>query len=451
MRRHASFHDHSTQWGHYIHSGIILSGNIPDLEPGRIVRWFKRFEKPQGSGLVHFTLSMPEGLRLSDREWHDVASYVMDLSGLPPDLVPWVMAGREKTRCDHVHILSGLETWSGRKLEIATSKRFTDALDRNVRHHLGIPELDWHLPPEASLVSPIRASKQHAQAKSFAEDFNYAMDFYLPTKLDELNAALGRVGSTWTVSGSLSRGALLTPFDDFCKVSINPVDAGAHFSSKALIARLAFAKRVATARATQFIARLARKIHPDNIPILRTGKQHDIPNPGQRSAENEDGPHAGGHQETTPASDPAGTGEPRPDLGFRGKAHGVDGRDQRRLHRARSSVQGDAPELRGREQEAGFPSRRRATGRGHWLIRLRLLARALGIRVKTCFEDRGQIINATDDENAVMRLDLRTVTVDVDNSSAEAKINQLRSAFLSEQGAFEPKQEASFHDDPEMF
>lgn len=453
MRRYAAFHSHSTQFGNYVRLGEVLSGSIPDTEPGKIMRWFKRFEKPQGTGLVHFTLSMPEGMRLSDCEWHDVASYVLDCSGLPPDLVPWTMAGREPTRCDHVHILSGLQTWSGRYLEVNTSKRFTDALDRTLRHHLGIPELNWNLPPEVSLVSPVRAIKKHALAESFAKDFNHALDFYLPTTLDDLNAALGRIGSNWTVSNSMSRDGLLAPFDDFWKVSINPMEAGAHFSSKALFARLSFAKRVATARAAQFIVRLARFINPDNIPTLRIGKQNDIPHPGQRSPENEDRPRAGGYQETSPALGSAGTNGPRRDQRVRGKADGIDGGNQGRIRRTGSSVPGDAAELRRNEQEAGFPVGDRRRGRGYWLIRLRLLARALGIRITACFEAGGQIIKVTDAQREVLRLDLRAMVVEAGDMSVDTDVNKITIGLLESYGAdfSEPEIEISEDDQPEPF
>jgi hypothetical protein len=184
------------------------------------MRFFKRYEKPQGSGLVHFTLSMPENMRLCDRDWHEVGTYVLHLSGLPPDLVPWIMVGREPTRCDHVHLLSALQTWSGRELELATSPRFTDALDRTIRHHLGIPELDWHLSPEVSLVSPIRSAKNQGLATSFANDINHAIDLYLPTTVDELNSALGCVDSNWTVSASIEQDGLLRHNEVVLKVSI---------------------------------------------------------------------------------------------------------------------------------------------------------------------------------------------------------------------------------------
>lgn len=451
MRRHATFHDRADPWARYVQTGEILSGSIPVLDAGKVVRWFKRFEKPQGSGLVHFTLSMPDGLRLSDREWHDVASYVLDVSGLPHDLVPWAMAGREKTRCDHVHILSATQTWSGRELDVATSKRFTDALDRTVRHHLGIPELAWHLPPEASLVSPIRTFRKHDQARRFAEDFNHAMGVYLPTTLCELNSALGRVGSTWTVSGSLKPGSLLTPFDNFWQLDINPRTAGRHFSSNAIVSRLAFAKRIATARAAQFIVQLARIVHPTSIPTLRAGKKHDIPNSRQRSLESEDRLRARGHQEIAPSFNPSGAGGPRPDNWIRRKVDGVDGRDQGGLHGAGPPIQIDAPKIREPEPEVRLPVGRRRTGRGQWLIRLRLLARSLGIRIKSCFEAGGQIIKVTAAENAVMLVDLRAMTIDVDDTSAVVEIKRLRSAFLGEQSSFEPEQEASYQDDLEPF
>ncbi len=414
------------------------------------MRFFKRFEKPQGSGLVHFTLSMPESMRLSDRDWHEVGTYMLHLSGLPPDLVPWIMVGREPTRCDHVHLLSALQTWSGRELELATSPRFTDSLDRTIRHHLGIPELDWYPPPEMSLVSPVRSGKRQRLATSFANDINHAIDLYLPATVDELNSALGRVGSNWTVSASVNQDGLLTPYEDVLKASINPADAGSHFSSKAIIARLAFARRVATARAAQFITRLSRIIHPDQIPALKNGTEHDD-DFGHRSIENQDRLPARRHQEIAPAFGPAGATGPRPDQRLRGKTDGADDRDQRGLRRAGSPVQSDASVLRGRQPEIGFPVGDRRRGRGHWLIRLRLLARRLGMRIKTCFEAGGQVIKVTDDELMVMRLDLRTMVIDVDKAPTGSNINKIKAGLVSRYSASLSESEVSVHDNPEPF
>lgn len=412
------------------------------------MRFFKRYEKPQGSGLVHFTLSMPEGMKLSDRDWHKVGTYVLHLSGLPPDLVPWIMVGREPTRCDHVHLLSALQTWSGRELELATSARFTDALDRTVRHHLGIPELDWHLPPEVSLVSPVRSAKTKRIATSFANDLNHAIDFYLPATLDELNTALGRVGSNWTVSASIDQDGLLTPYDDVLKVSINPADAGSHFSSRAIMARLKFARRVATARAAQFITQLSRIIDPDQIPTLKNGTEHDD-DFGQRSIEDQDRPRAGRYQEVVPAFGVAGAAGPGPDQRVRREADGTDGRDQRGLRRARPSIQSDAPELRRSEPEAGFLAGDRRRGRGHWLIRLRLLARSLGVRIKACFEAGGQVIRVTDGEHMVMRLDLRTMSVGVDDVHSGAEIQKVSAGLVSRYGVCISQAEVPDYDGPE--
>ena len=414
------------------------------------MRFFKRFEKPQGSGLVHLTLSMPETMRLSDRDWHEVGTYVLHLSGLPPDLVPWIMVGREPTRCDHVHLLSALQTWSGRELELATSPRFTDALDRTIRHHLGMPELDWHLPPEVSLVSPVRSAKRQQLATSFANDINHAIDFYLPATLDELNTALGRVGSNWTVSASNDQDGLLTPYDDVLKVSINPADAGSHFSSRTIMARLEFARRVATARAAQFITRVSRIIHPDQIPTLKIGTEHDN-NSRQRSFEDQDRPRAGRYQEAASASGALGTTGPRPDQRVRRETDGADGRDHGGLRRARPPIQSDAPKLRRGEPEIGFLAGDRRRGRGHWLIRLHMLARRLGVRIKTCFEAGGQVIRVTDRELMVMRLDLRTMVVDMDDAPDGANISGVKMDLISKYGAYVSEPELPGYDNPEPF
>lgn len=399
--------------------------------------WFKKCEQPHGAGLVHFTLSMPEGLRLSNQEWHTVATYVLERSGLPADRVPWIMVGRESTRCDHSHIVSSRQTWSGRELEIATSKRFTDALDRDLRHHLGLPELEWSGPAHQTLVSPVRSGREKTRTLvlSFADDFNHALDRYLPSSVAELNVALAHVGSDWCVSESADDDGLLIPENEILKVTINPAHAGSNFSSRALAARMAFAKRIAVARAMQFLALIAQLIHPDQIPTLKTGDQNVIPTKRRRSIEDENRPRERRHQEDAPSPEFVGAARPRADRGLRRKDDCDDDRGQTRVFGAGSGIPDDASEFRGGEPETRFSAGRNPRGRGLWLIRLRLLARSLGIRVRAGFDLTAQGITVLEVGKGSMYLNLQTMTLEADEPSPSSGIATLKSSFIAKYGS----------------
>lgn len=85
------------------------------------------------------------------------------------------------------------------------------------------------------------------------------------------------------------------------------------------------------------------------------------------------------------------------------------------------------------------------------MIRLRLLARRLGVRIKTCFEAGGQVIKVTDNELLVMRLDLRTMVIDVNKAPTWSNINKMKAGMVSRYSATLSETEVSVHDHPEPY
>ncbi len=73
------------------------------------------------------------------------------------------------------------------------------------------------------------------------------------------------------------------------------------------------------------------------------------------------------------------------------------------------------------------------------------------MRFKACFEARGQVIRVTDDELVAMRLDLRTMVVDVDDAPAGANISRVRMDLISRYGAYVSEPELPECDSPEQF
>ncbi|WP_298860113.1 hypothetical protein [uncultured Sulfitobacter sp.] len=56
--------------------GHVMSGSVSEAMIEALVKFFVRFEKPRGDGLVHFTLSLPAGKKLSEDGWHEIARHV---------------------------------------------------------------------------------------------------------------------------------------------------------------------------------------------------------------------------------------------------------------------------------------------------------------------------------------------------------------------------------------
>jgi len=211
MRPYRAFHDRASQIGHYVgREGRVLTGSIPETEPGRLMRWFERYDHPKGLGIVHTTLSLPPDLHLSDADWHALTTRALERSGLPPDLVPWFAWGGHVSNCEHVHIVAARQAWTGRPFEVRTSQRATDALAVDLAHRLGLPEPHWCVTPDLVLISPVRKGALEP-ATCFANDVNRAFDHHLPTTLAELNDALIAIDSWWSVAPSPTRPGLLVP------------------------------------------------------------------------------------------------------------------------------------------------------------------------------------------------------------------------------------------------
>lgn len=202
MRRYTTFHDQAGSVFSYLSKdGQILFGSLPVLNWRQACDMFSPFEAPQGHGLVHMTLSMPAGTRLSNSTWADVARLVLSRSGLPSEMTPWTLWGGEDTRCDHVHIVSALQTFGGRPLEVSTSIRATDRLERDICQRLGLPEPQWRPNPNFVLapIIPKRSQRYSGQAAWMVSDLNAVMTDARPTTLGDLNKVLENRGSPWRV------------------------------------------------------------------------------------------------------------------------------------------------------------------------------------------------------------------------------------------------------------
>ena len=340
MRRFTTFHDHSTGLGHYLKKdGCMFTGSISETDPVRAVAALRSFEVPQGDGLVHFTLSMPKGQILSLCDWHEVAVRVLNKSGLPSALVPWFAWGREETSCDHVHIVSALETFNRRPLALKKSLAATDALERDIVHFLGLPEPNWHPNPKQSLMANLKKSEKVSKGSkaTLADDLNHAFECGLPSSVRELSDTLAASGSDWCIEASIINEAYLTPRHLVTGEQVNPKDLGTGFSSSSLHARFIFAAAVRVARAAQTLRALAAYIHPINIPKLKR-YTNEYDQTRRRGLEVPDRPPEAGRPQTLSATDAFGADGPRPDERLRRKAPGIHGRHPNVIRNANSGV-----------------------------------------------------------------------------------------------------------------
>lgn len=279
MRRHTSFISQAKPIFRYLSkSGGISDGSLQARNWRDAIKAFGQFEEPYGNGLVQFTLSLPPEVELSPAGWHAVSCHVLTASGLPPTQTPWLAWGGEATHCDHIHIIAARQTFLGRTLDISTSIRATDRLERDLRERLGLEEGLWREDPALSLspTIPLRRTRTNAEAARLGSDLNAAFKLTRPTNTNELNVALTASKSPWRVEQVEGPSGYLMATNLLISKSINPRRAGPAFGSAAIIQRLALAARLRAIAAAILIRRAAALIH-DWFPdwTLKTGDTHD--------------------------------------------------------------------------------------------------------------------------------------------------------------------------------
>ena len=265
--------------------GQLLSGSLPVSTLRQAKAALRSFEEPNGYGLLHITLSMPQGHRLTDDVWFDLTDVVLSGMGIPSNLVPWLSWGREDTHCDHIHIVSGKQTFTGRKLDISTSVLNTDRIDRDLRARLSIPELPWRHDPQLILSPniPVQIFSEHPEAAQFASELGAVMKADRPASLAEVNMAMFRRESPYWLVPAPDGCGLLTPTNLITGQTFNPKIAGAAFSSKLILARIKLAARFRVLAISVLLRKVAQ-LAQNYIPISQnnTGKYHDNTSFGPR-------------------------------------------------------------------------------------------------------------------------------------------------------------------------
>lgn len=265
--------------------GQLLFGSLPITTLRQAKTALRPFEEPNGCGLLHITLSLPQGHRLTDDAWFDVTDVVLSRMGIPTNLVPWFSSGREDTHCDHIHIVSARQTFTGRKLDITTSILNTDRIDRDLRARLSFSELPWRHDSKLVLSPdiPVRRFAENPEAAKFASDLNAVMKADRPVSLAEVNKSMFRHESPYWMVPAPDGSGLLIPTNLITGQTFNPKIAGAAFSSKLILARIKLAARLRVLAISLFLRKVAH-LTRNLIPISQTnpGAHYDDTSFGPR-------------------------------------------------------------------------------------------------------------------------------------------------------------------------
>ena len=103
---------------------------------------------------LHLTLSLPEGLRADDDLARRIMATELQLRGLPPDAVPWIMVRHTDTNCDHYHVVVQLRLITGMRLQARISEAVSRNNDRILRDLLCFPSQSHFDPDAMPILAP---------------------------------------------------------------------------------------------------------------------------------------------------------------------------------------------------------------------------------------------------------------------------------------------------------
>jgi len=146
-----------------------------------------------GAGVMHMTLSLPEGSQASRETWHAIVMAQLDLMGLPALRTPWIAARHKDGNCDHVHVAIALRGFDGSPLRPETGDIRTSRNHQMLARLLGLPIPDYFNPQIPRLDPPVITRRLTTGAKKRrSEALRAIFATERPRSIDDLNRALAR-------------------------------------------------------------------------------------------------------------------------------------------------------------------------------------------------------------------------------------------------------------------
>lgn len=301
---------------------------------------------------LHFTISLPRGLRLNFGRWQECWHVCITAMGWPSLAIPWIAfehapepEAHEDGTVQHSHAALQSVTWSGMLLDRSNMKRRCDAAERAIRHYLGLPQSPCQ--PTAIFLPRRRNIGRMELAEAVSSAFRVAQ----PRNLAELRAALEPFGVTCEISPN-THGVDSFVFSNATWLEVRGKSISDDLTPKAITARFELNAKIRSARARldfrRFMAAYAM-IQPPLNQILKEPK-HDACN-AEALGNADRPPLVGGHpHQTGSATRPDPSDRPRrdPDEGEHGNlaafdrivgkpgARGSDARKQTRIDAGRT-------------------------------------------------------------------------------------------------------------------
>ncbi len=176
----------------------VIGGTLPVRNVGEIRGELER--RFDDADLMHLTLSLPASRTATDDLLTQLIATDLSERGVDPLILPWTVVRHTDARCQHVHAIVVCQTWTGRALVPAASRRLSDRIERHLCRLMGLP-LPRHFDPSAAPVldPPTPVRNLRGDASRLHEDLRHSIRMDLPGTLPELSASMVRPGGRYTL------------------------------------------------------------------------------------------------------------------------------------------------------------------------------------------------------------------------------------------------------------
>ncbi|PTV93645.1 hypothetical protein C8J27_11310 [Rhodobacter aestuarii] len=236
MRAHNTYHKTAGVLPDYdLRDGAeFIGGTILRADPVSMRNRLDRLA--DGAGVIHMTLSLPEGLRASRETWHAIVMAQLDLMGLPALRTPWVAARHTDANCDHVHVAIALRGFDGSRLRPETGDIRTSRNHQMLARRLGLPLPDYFNPQIPRFDPPVITRRLTTAPKiRLSEALRNIFTTERPRTLGDLDRALAHQSPAICGSSATTNG----PGSNSAKVRSAKISSKHVLQSRWLITRLA--------------------------------------------------------------------------------------------------------------------------------------------------------------------------------------------------------------------
>lgn len=129
----------------------VLGGTLPFLGQRAAADTLDRLSG--GAGLVHITLSLPQGLHADRETWLKAAATALQELGLKPQETPWLAVRHRDSACDHIHTICGCRSFADQTLTANISRRTCERVHRSLTLRMGL-ELPVYPDPAIPRLAP---------------------------------------------------------------------------------------------------------------------------------------------------------------------------------------------------------------------------------------------------------------------------------------------------------